>query len=97
MVQREPGWYRDPHDFRVHRRWDGERWTAVLPRLAGPLPGAGRDAVPSGVGTPPGMTTTPAEPVQDPAYQPIIQPGEDPGSTPDTEPEPEPKPEPQSA
>lgn len=95
MDQREPGWYRDPHDVRVHRHWDGERWTAVIPPVAA-LPGdRGEDAAPSRVGTASGMTTTPAEPVQDPAYEPIIRPGEDPGNTPDTEPDTEPSPEPQ--
>lgn len=97
MDQREPGWYRDPHDFRVHRHWDGERWTAFVPPAPPRLASCPEDGAGTRVGTASGMTTTPAEPVQDPAYEPIIQPGEDPGHAPDTEPDPEAQPEPQPA
>lgn len=95
--QREPGWYRDPHDHRVHHRWDGQRWTTFTPREPPPSATHGGEATACAVGTATSMTTTPAEPVQDPAYEPIIQPGEDPGHPPDTEPDPEARPEPQPA
>lgn len=28
---REPGWYRDPRDPRLHRHWDGETWRPWTP------------------------------------------------------------------
>ena len=62
-------------------------------------PGQGRRRLPLAqaragvvrVGTPPSMTTTPAEPVQDPDLEPIIRPSEEP-TGPDSDPQTEPQP-----
>lgn len=51
MEQREPGWYTDPWQDGLQRRWDGERWTADVrdphapagathPEAGGPSEGA---------------------------------------------------------
>ena len=29
--EREIGWYRDPHDSRVHRFWNGQDWSDFYP------------------------------------------------------------------